>query len=393
MPVSENISAIMEKSSWIRKMFEEGARLKAELGEDAVFDFTLGNPVMEPPDEVRERLKQLVLDPPPGASRYMPNAGLKETRDKVAGHLAQSCGLPFTAEHILMTVGAGGALNVIIKALADPDDEVVIAAPFFAEYMFYASNHQATVKVVQTDERFGLIPEAFEEAIGPKTRIVLLNSPNNPTGAVYPEQALRQVGDIIESKSAQYGRPVYLVMDEPYRKLTYEGVTVPDVFGLVPRSIVATSHSKDLNLPGERIGYIAIGPENEQTAKLAEAMALANRILGFVNAPALFQRLAAGLQDLPCDMAVYTKNRDTLVHGLRDIGYRVESPGGGFYLFPKCPIADDVKFVAELRKHNVLVVPGAGFGRAGYFRIAFCCDNSVCERALPGFREAYESNC
>ncbi|VAX17430.1 Biosynthetic Aromatic amino acid aminotransferase alpha @ Aspartate aminotransferase [hydrothermal vent metagenome] len=387
-PVSAKIENFMERSSWIRKMFEEGARLKAELGAENIFDFTLGNPVNEPPAQVLAELERLVSDKTPGTHRYMQNAGFGEARLAVADSLSKRSGCEFTQNHIIMTAGAGGALNVIIKALVDSGDEIVITAPYFPEYLFYADNHQAIVKIAETDENFQLDLQKIEDALTSKTRILLLNSPNNPTGAVYPEEALKEVGAMLERVSQKNGRPVYLVMDEPYRKLVYGQVAVPEIFNSYKRSIVATSHSKDLSLPGERIGYIAIGPDNDDIAKIGDAMTLANRILGFVNAPALFQRLAAKAQDVKPDMTVYTKNRDLLLNGLRGAGYDVVSPEGGFYLFPKSPIADDVRFVDDLKKMKILVVPGAGFGRIGHFRISFCCDTAVCEKALPGFAEA-----
>ncbi len=390
-PVSIKISDMMEKSSWIRRMFEEGSRLKAELGSENVFDFTLGNPIAEPPPEVKARLQALVASPAPGSHRYMPNAGLADAREKIAAYLCGQSGLEFTARHIVMTAGAGGALNVIIKALCDPGDEVVMLAPYFAEYLFYADNHQAVAVVVQTDEKFQPVPSLLEQVIGPKTRMVLLNSPNNPSGAVYSEKSLKKIGEILEGKSRLTGRAIYLVMDEPYRKLMYDGAKAPSVFRSLRSVISATSHSKDLNLPGERIGYIAVHPEIDGLSSIIDAMTLSNRILGFVNAPALFQRVVSDLQDITCDMTEYSMNRATLVEGLGKIGYQVVCPDGGFYLFPKSPIEDDVRFVAELKKNNVLVVPGAGFGRAGHFRIAFCCENSVCHRALPAFEKAFMS--
>ena len=390
MPVSEKISAIMEKSSWVRRMFEEGAKLKAELGAENVFDFTLGNPSMDPPPAVEHGLIKLATEPVPGIHGYMPNAGLPEVREKIAEHLSEVTGLAFTLNHIVMTVGAAGGLNVVIKSVADPGDEVIITAPYFAEYLFYAGNHQAVCHIVETDGNFNLNPVEIEAAIGPETRMVLLNSPNNPTGVVYPENSLNELGDILSRKSKEHGRPIYLLMDEPYRKLVYDRIKVPDIFRYYSHVIVATSHSKDLNLPGERIGYLAISPNIDDAALLAEAMALSNRILGFVNAPALFQRLVADLQAELVNMSVYEENRQTLVEGLTKIGYELQAPDGGFYLFPKTPADDDLKFIGELKNKNILVVPGAGFGRSGHFRIAFCCDNQTCVNALPGFNEVYE---
>ncbi len=388
--ISDKAKDMMDHSSWIRRMFDEGARLKAELGEENVFDFTLGNPVGEPPAEVKEELERIARENRPGAHRYMPNAGLLDARESVAGHLSGRTGLSFSAENIIMTCGAGGALNVIIKALVDPGDEIIITEPYFAEYLFYADNHQAICKVVPTDNKFRLIPGKIKEAIGPKTRAVLLNSPNNPTGAVYSEEALKKVGKILAKASDKYKRPIFLIMDEPYRKIVYQGVSVPDVFHSYRHTIVATSHSKDLRIPGERIGYIAIHPEEENAKLLIGAMTLANRILGFVNAPAFMQRVVSKLQEVEPDMSVYTKNLETLFLGLKKIGYEMVKPGGGFYLFPKTPIDDDNKFISALKNQNILVVPGAGFGRSGHFRIAFCTEPETCERALEGFAKAFE---
>ena len=390
MPISAKMAGMMERSSWIRRMFEEGERLAAELGRENVFDFTLGNPAGEPPGVVGEELARLVNENKPGSHRYMQNAGLPEVRQKVAEHLALESGEPFALQNVIMTVGAGGALNVIMKALLDTGDEVAVLAPYFAEYLFYVDNHQGVVSVAQTDGDFQIDIGALERAIGVKTRVVLLNSPNNPTGAVYPESSLRAVAKIVDDKSVKYGRPVYIVMDEPYRKLTYENVIVPNIFRVSNRVITATSHSKDLNLPGERIGHIAIHPRMESAGRVFDAMAMANRILGFVNAPALFQRLVAGFQGVAPQMDVYTENRRILLEGLTSTGYKVTAPMGGFYIFARSPIDDDVAFAGILKKRNILVVPGVGFGRKGHFRIAFCCETEKCRRALPGFKTAMQ---
>jgi aspartate aminotransferase len=390
MPISAKMAGMMERSSWIRRMFEEGERLAAELGRENVYDFTLGNPTGEPPSQVRDELARLVSEDKAGAHRYMPNAGLPEVRKKIAEHLARESGEPFGPQNVIMTVGAGGALNVIIKALLDPGDEVAILAPYFAEYVFYIDNHQGKVAVAETDGDFQIDIGALNRAVGTNTRVILLNSPNNPTGAVYPESALRAVAHIAEDKSRIHGRSVYIVMDEPYRKLTYENAVVPNIFRVSNRVITATSHSKDLNLPGERIGHIAIHPQMESAGRVFDAMTMANRILGFVNAPALFQRLVAGFQDTAPQMDVYAENRRILLEGLVSAGYKVMAPMGGFYIFARSPIEDDVAFAGILKKRNILVVPGVGFGRKGHFRIAFCCGTEQCKRAIPGFKSAME---
>ena len=389
LPVSEKMSDAHDRSSWIRKMFDEGVELKARIGAENVFDFTLGNPVDEPPARVIDTLRKLVTDNTPGSHRYMSNAGFADVRKQVADHRSKESGLLFDASNIIMTCGAGGALNVIIKALIDPGDEVVIVAPYFAEYLFYIDNHQGKPVIAQTDEKFRISAAEIERTISEKTRIVILNSPNNPTGAVYRKQALDEVGALLEKKSAEYGGPIYLVMDEPYKKLLYDGVEAPDIFQSYDKVIVATSHSKDLNLPGERIGYIAVGPQNDEVETIVKTMVMANRILGFVNAPALFQRLAGQLQDVKVDMTTYTKNRDVLLSGLTAAGYKVVPPDGGFYLFPKAPGGDEFAFIDSLKKLNILVAPGTGFGWPGHFRISFCCDTITCQKAIPGFTEAF----
>ncbi|MBF0169857.1 MAG: pyridoxal phosphate-dependent aminotransferase [Nitrospinae bacterium] len=390
MPVARRIETMMARSSWIRKMFDEGARLKALHGADKVFDFSLGNPVEEPSERVAAVIREVAADPTPGGHRYMPNAGYPAVREAVAQALAARSGLPFTGAHVVMTVGAGGGLNVVLKALLDPGDEVAIVAPYFAEYLFYIDNHGGAPKIAQAGDRFQVDPAEIERVLSPKTRALILNSPNNPTGVVYTNEALAAVGALLAAKGAEYGRPIWLIMDEPYRKLLYPGFECPDPFGFHDHTILVTSHSKDLNLPGERIGYAAVSPKGLNPAKVVEALTLTNRILGFVNAPALMQKVAARLQDEQPDMTGYRRNRDLLVNGLTEIGYELTPPGGGFYLFPRSPLDDDIAFVDLLKKRNVLVVPGTGFGWPGAFRISFAVETETCEKALPGFRAAFE---
>jgi aspartate aminotransferase len=388
MPVSKKIAAAMEQGSWIRRMFEEGIALKARLGADKVFDLSLGNPIMEPPAEFDLELKRLAQDPPPGMHRYMPNAGYPETRAAVATGLAAETGIPFTGDEVVMTCGAGGALNVVIKTLLDPGDEVVVFAPYFVEYFFYADNHGGVCKVVQPDSSFLPDMDSLNAALSERTRIVLVNSPNNPTGVLYPRQVLDRIADAIRTAEQRYGSEIFLVSDEPYRRILYDGHKYPDVFASYERSIVATSHSKDLGLAGERIGYIAANPTSPDSAQLVDGLVFCNRTLGFVNAPALMQRLVAGLQGATVDVAAYQAKRDFLWTELTGLGYDVVKPDGAFYLFPKSPIADDVKFVDTLRERGVLVVPGRGFGAEGYFRISYCVDDETLKGSLPGFKAA-----
>ena len=390
MAVSNKIRGLLEQGSWIRRMFEEGIELKQKFGEDNVFDLSLGNPILEPPDEFFAELRRIVEDPSPGMHRYMPNAGYPETRAAVAAQLAEETGLGFTADELVMTCGAGGALNVALKTLLDPGDEVVIFAPYFVEYFFYADNHGGACKVVPPDENFLPDMGALDEAIGERTRAVLINSPNNPTGALYTEETLAGISEAIRKKEREFGAEIFLISDEPYRRLLFDGLEYPHIFHHHVRSIVATSHSKDLALPGERIGYIAIHPDYEDGVELMDGLVFCNRTLGFVNAPALMQHIVAKLQSVTVDIGEYQSKRDFLYDELTGIGYDVVKPRGAFYMFPKSPIEDDVEFVAELQKRNVLAVPGRGFGMPGYFRISFCVTDETLSGAVPGFREAFD---
>ncbi|HAL46571.1 MAG: pyridoxal phosphate-dependent aminotransferase [SAR202 cluster bacterium] len=392
MAVSRKISGLMEQGSWIRKMFEEGAALKQQFGDENVFDLSLGNPIMEPPPEFFSELKRIVDEPISGLHRYMPNAGFVETRAAVAAQLREETGLDFTANQVVMTAGAGGAMNVIFKTLLDPGDEVIVFAPYFVEYFFYADNHGGTGHAVPPDDAFLPDLDAFESAITDRTRIVLVNSPNNPTGVLYGADVLARIGDIIQRKERETGREIFLVSDEPYRKILFDGLEYSHVFERHVRSIVATSHSKDLALPGERIGFIAVHPDYDEGSELMDGLVFCNRTLGFVNAPAMMQNIVAKLQSVTVDVAQYQDKRDFMYEQLTDIGYEMVKPQGAFYMFPKSPIDDDVEFTAELVKHNVLVVPGRGFGTPGYFRLSYCVTDETLEGSLDGFRQAFERN-
>ena len=390
MPIAPKIRQAMERSSWIRKMFEEGARLKAEFGAENVFDFSLGNPNLPPPEAFRQTLRELVEEDPSGCHGYMPNAGLPEVREAVARQVSLDQGAIVGAQHIVMTVGAGGALNAVFRAILEPGDEVVVPRPYFVEYNFYLSNHGGVLKTVDTTEAFDLDVDALEAAITPRTRAVLINSPNNPTGKVYSRGNLEQLRDLLERKLWEYGRVIHLISDEPYRNITYGGLTPPGIFSIFPNSLVCTSYSKDLSLPGERIGYIAVNPSIPEVDTLVAALTLTNRILGYVNAPALMQRAVARLQGQSVDTSLYQLNRDRLHQGLTDAGYHCRLPEGAFYLFPRSPIDDDVAFVRELHKENILAVPGSGFDGPGHFRLAYCCALDTVERSLPGFQRALQ---
>lgn len=385
MSVADKIRESLSRSSWIRKMFEEGDRLRQLHGPDHVYDFTLGNPDLEPPDCVTKRLQSLVHNPVPGMHRYMSNAGYRETRHAIAAHVGRQAGLLLTENHVVMTVGAGGGLNVVLKTILNPGDEVIASAPYFVEYSFYADNHQGKLVVVKTRPDFQLDPTAIAGAITPRTRAVLINSPNNPTGVVYPASTLRALAETLKQKEAEFGSTIYLISDEPYSALVYDGVRVPPILGIFEHGILVTSHSKDLALPGERIGYIAINPAIAEAGLLFDGLVFANRVLGFVNAPALMQRLIAGLQGESVGIQVYQERRDLLYSHLSKLGFDVVKPQGAFYMFPKSPIPDDVAFIRAAAKHNLLLVPGSGFGSPGYFRIAYCVPNQVILNSFPAF--------
>lgn len=385
MSVSEKIRASIEKSSWIRKMFEEGLSRKAKYGAENVFDFSLGNPNLEPPARFKEVLRTLAQETGAGRHAYMPNAGLPEARQAVAAYLSRHNRRKFTAEEVVMTVGAGGGLNVVLKTVLNPGDEVVIPCPYFVEYNFYLDNHQGVPKPVRTEPGFSLDLDALDQAISEKTRAVLINSPNNPTGTVYGSLELEGLARLLRDHSRKLGRPVYLISDEPYRKIVYDRLEVPSVLDAYAESFVVTSFSKDLSLPGERIGYAAVNPDASDKALLAAGMVFCNRILGYVNAPALMQRAIVPLLEESVDIGLYQRKRDLLYNGLTSFGYECSKPGGAFYLFPRTPIEDDVAFVAALQEENILTVPGSGFYGPGHMRIAYCVEDRTIEKALPGF--------
>ncbi len=389
MSISTKLKKSMEQGSWIRKMFEEGILLKTKIGADKVYDLSLGNPIYEPPSKFIELLRNYIENPASGLHRYMPNAGLAETREAVAKNLTNETGLIFSKEDIVMTCGAGGALNIIIKTLLDPGDEIVVFAPYFAEYFFYADNHGGKCVVLDHDDDFMPKLSMLEEIVNEKTKMVIVNSPNNPSGVVYPNSVLKTLGQSIKKLELKYGRDIFIVSDEPYRKIIYDDISYNHIFSTHSNTIVATSHSKDLGLAGERIGYVAVNPDNENKDEIIDGLTFSNRVLGFVNAPALMQHLIINLQSETVNIDDYRQSRDFLWTNLTDIGYEVIKPQGAFYMFPKSPIEDDVKYVNELRKKNVLVVPGSGFGSPGYFRISYCVDEHTLHNCIDGFRKVF----
>jgi len=390
MTIARKVQAVMEQSSWIRKMFEEGARLKARHGAENVFDFSLGNPDIPPPDEFGQALLDTVTTCGPGSHCYMPQPGHPAVCQSVASFLAEEQGVALAAQDVIMTCGAAGALNIMLKALLDPGDEIIVSTPCFVEYRFYVDNHGGVLRTVSSQADFTLDLDAIAAAINAKTKAVLINSPNNPTGQIYSAESLARLGELLAAKSRELDRIIYLLSDEPYRKIAFDGRTVPSVFQAYAQSIIASSYSKDLSIPGERIGFAAVHPGATHKSAIMAAMALTIRILGFVNAPSLMQRVVADLQGLSVDIDIYRRRRDLLCKGLAEAGYIFDTPPGAFYLFPKTPIEDDVAFVRDLQKELILTVPGSGFMGPGYFRIAYCVDDATITNALPGFKRAME---
>jgi len=388
VPISDNVSERMKEGSWIRRMFEEGTSLKKRYGVENVFDLSIGNPVIEPPSEFNQELKKLMRKPVPGMHRYMENAGYADTRAAVAVQLSHETGIKFCGNDIVMTCGAAGGLNVVLKTILNPGDEVIVFAPYFMEFGNYIDNHGGVIMVLPTNKQFIPKLDALEDAITVKTKAVIINSPNNPTGVVYSQDFVRQLGELLRRKGAQCGTQIFLISDETYRKIIYDGLPYPPVFHHYRHSIVVASHSKDLALPGERIGYIAIHPDCSQREELVSGFVFCNRILGFVNAPALMQHVVKNLQHVTVSVADYQKKRDFLYGNLVKMGYAVVKPQGAFYMFPKSPLENEVAFVDELRQRNVLVVPGRGFGTPGYFRISYCVDDKTLKGSLTGFKKA-----
>jgi len=390
MAISDRIKVKMAEGSWVRRMFEEGVALKKRYGAENVFDLSLGNPVLGPPPAFMRELKKLVAKPLPSMHAYMSNSGYPEARAAVAAYLARETGVKLTQEDVLMTCGSAGALNVLLRTLLNPGEEVIVFVPYFLEFLNYIDHHGGTPKLLPTDENFQPRLEALEAGIGPRTKAVLLNSPNNPTGLVYSQELIHGMGEILDKKSAQYGHEIYLVSDEAYRKLIYDGLKYPSPLNHYTQSFVVASHSKDLGLAGERIGYIAMHPECRPHDELIDGIIYCQRTLGFVNAPALMQHLVRNLQDESVSIAEYQRKRDFLYGHLTEMGYRMLKPQGAFYLFPKTPIEDDVAFVRELLEWKVLTSPGVGFGLPGYFRICYSVDDRTLEGSLTGFRKAAE---
>lgn len=390
--ISETILNLNRNGSAIRAMFEEGAKMAKEFGRENVYDYSLGNPSVEPPKEVKEAMTAVLEEESPNSVHgYMNNAGYEDVRQAIAEHLNKEHGTAFSARNILMTVGAAGGLNVIFKVLLNPGDEVMTFAPFFGEYRNYVTNFAGKLVTVPTDpDTFLPVAENLAAAITPKTKALIINNPNNPTGVVYSEEVIRKVAEVLEAKQKELGTSIYLIADEPYRELVYDGVTVPYLTKYYRNTIVGYSYSKSLSLPGERIGYLVMPDEIDDADEIIPGAAVANRVLGFVNAPSLIQRAIKRVLDSKVDVEIYNRNRELLLSKLTEYGYTCVKPQGAFYLFVKAPGGDDKAFVQAAKKYHLLLVAGSGFGGPGYLRIAYCVDYDMIVRSLPAFKSLAE---
>lgn len=387
--IAEKMKSYVENSSVIRAMFEEGAKMAAVYGAENVYDFSLGNPNVAAPVQVRQAIEEIITgEDPVMVHGYMSNAGFEDVRSAVAASLNRRFQTTFHEENIIMTVGAAGGMNVIFRTILNPGDEVLTFAPYFGEYRAYVSNYDGILKAVEPNtQSFQPDLEKFERMITAKTKAVIVNSPNNPTGVVYSEETIVRLSDILRRKQEELQNVIYLVTDEPYRELAYDGVTVPFVTKYYANTIVGYSFSKSLSLPGERIGYLVIPDQVSDSDQVIAAANVANRILGYVNAPSLFQRVIGKCIDAKVDVQYYDKNRQTLYNGLKKCGFSCIKPEGAFYLFVKSPVEDETIFVEAAKKYHILVVPGSSFACPGYVRIAYCVSLETIENALPYFEK------
>ena len=388
--ISKKMENMVANSSAIRAMFEEGNRLAKIYGSENVFDFSLGNPNVPAPDAVKYAIKELLEEEDPVVLHGYTNsnAGYEDVRKAVADSLNERFGTHFGSKNITMTVGAAGGLNVILKSLINPGDEVIAFAPYFGEYRSYTDNYDGVlIEVSPNTIDFQPKLDEFEKKITQKTKAVIVNTPNNPTGVVYSEETIQKLASILEKKQKEYGTDIYLISDEPYRELAYDDVEVPYLTKYYANTIVGYSYSKSLSLPGERIGYLVIPDEASDSEKLIGAVNVATRILGFVNAPTLQQKVVKSCLNEKTDISYYDRNRETLYNGLKELGFDCIKPEGAFYLFVKSPIADEKEFCNEAKKYNILIVPGSSFACPGYVRMAYCVSYETIVNSLPKFAE------
>lgn len=387
--ISDKMRELVKSSSVIRAMFEDGKKMIAQYGAENVFDFSLGNPSIVPPATVKEAIIDIVnSEPEMFLHGYMSNCGYEDVRKQTADYINKTNGTNFTENNLIMTVGAAGGLNIALKAVLNPGDEVMLFAPFFGEYINYISNYDGVPVVVSPDfEKFSINFDEFEQKITAKTKVVIVNSPNNPSGTVYSEDDIKRLADILEAKQKEFGTTIYLISDEPYRELVFNGVEVPYLTKYYKNTFVGYSYSKSLSLPGERIGYLVIPNEMEDFDEVYGAASVANRILGFVNAPSFMQRVVGRCVGQTADLSVYEENKNILYKALTEYGYECVEPQGTFYMLPKCLIEDDTEFCKVAKEYGLVIVPGSSFAAPGYFRMAYCVDKDVVLRSLDKFKQ------
>lgn len=383
--ISDKMKKLVKNNSTIREMFEEGNKLKKKYGEENVFDFSLGNPSVEPPEEVNKSIKNCLEIK--NIHSYMSNSGYDDVREKVAQFLNKKFSTNYIKEGIIMSCGAAGGLNVVLKSILNPDDEVIVFVPYFMEYGYYVDNYNGKVVEVSCNDSFEPDLKDFEEKISSKTKAIIINSPNNPSGIIYSENVIKKLTDILKKKEQEYNKSIYLISDEPYRDIVYDNNEVPYLPKYYQNTIVVYCYSKSLSIPGERIGYISILSKVDDFENLVQACSISTRILGFINANSLIQKSVAECLEITSDMSEYVENRDLLYNGLIECGYECIKPQGTFYLFLKSPIDDEKAFCEMAKKYNILMVPGSSFRCSGYLRLAFCTKREVIENSIPKFKE------
>ena len=390
--IAEKMKELVNNNSVIREMFEEGKRLVQIYGKENVYDFSLGNPSVPVPNKINEMIKKIIdTEDECKLHGYMSNSGFEDVREKIANSINKRFDTQFNSNNIIMTVGAASGLNIVLKSILNPDEEVIVFAPYFLEYRNYVKNYDGKIVEVLCDEpKFEPNLKEFEEKINSKTRAVIINTPNNPTGAIYTENLIKKITDILKSKQQQYKSTIFLISDEPYRELVYDNIEVPYITKYYENTFVVYSYSKSLSLPGERIGYVVIPNEMEASKTVIDAVTIANRVIGCVNAPALMQKVVGECADLTVDINEYKKNRDLLYDGLIEYGFECAKPQGAFYLFLKSPIEDEKEFCETAKKYNILMVPGSSFAYPGYVRISYCVEYDMIKRALPQFEKLAE---
>lgn len=390
--IAEKMKGFLEGSSLIREMFEEGSRLKKIHGEENVFDFSIGNPNIAPPKEIEKAIITLVENEDPVTLHgYMSNSGYDDVKEAIANNLNERFNTDFSSNNLIMVTGAAAGLNIVLKSIINPEDEIIVFTPYFMEYGNYVNNYDGKLIEVPTDKE-SFLPdlESLEKAISKKTKAIIINNPNNPTGVIYPESLIKDLAKILERKQRELGICIYLISDEPYRELAYEGKSVPFISKYYDNTLIVYSYSKSLSLPGERIGYVLVPDEAEYSKDLLTVMTVANRISGFVNAPSLFQKVIARCVNLKVDLDFYDNNRKKLYEGLSKLSYEMIYPEGAFYIFLKSPLEDEFEFVKMAKKHNILLVPGSAFKSPGYVRMAYCVSESTIDNSLEKFAELME---